>query len=153
MRREGGATSPRKYGFIWFMPALVSSNVGSPCGTSEELGTTRWPFERKKSRYCCRISLPRIGLVSPLVGPQVGSRRRGPHRRVHLGDGYPLLSSDAQAVVVFWRRAQPTVEGFYFDPDRPPRRLDRARPALRFVAAHPLHAHAKRAGLGQDDPG
>jgi hypothetical protein len=38
------------------MPALVKSSVGSSPGTSEELGTTRWPFRLKYSRNDARIS-------------------------------------------------------------------------------------------------
>jgi hypothetical protein len=38
------------------MPALVKSSVGSSPGTSDELGTTRWPFFLKKPRKDARIS-------------------------------------------------------------------------------------------------
>src|SRR5580700_11455481 len=40
------------------MPALVNSNVGSFCGTSEEEWTSRCPFSMKKSRNLRRISEP-----------------------------------------------------------------------------------------------
>src|SRR5262245_55343628 len=40
------------------MPALVKSSVGSPSGTSEELGRTRCPRSAKKRRNSSRISLP-----------------------------------------------------------------------------------------------
>src|SRR6266404_4884965 len=49
---------PRKTSLNWFMPALVKSRVGSPCGTSEELRTRRWPLPSKKRRKVSRISLP-----------------------------------------------------------------------------------------------
>src|SRR5579864_2138744 len=40
------------------MPALVNSNVGSFCGTSDEECTSRCPFSMKKSRNLRRISEP-----------------------------------------------------------------------------------------------
>jgi len=44
MRLEGGSASPMKYGLNGTMPALVKSSVGSPCGTSDALGTCRCRF-------------------------------------------------------------------------------------------------------------
>src|SRR5262245_15508078 len=38
------------------MPAFVKSKVGSPCGTSGELDTRRWPRSSKKRRNASRIS-------------------------------------------------------------------------------------------------
>src|SRR4029077_1707910 len=49
---------PRKTSLNWFMPALVKSKVGSPCGTSELLRTRRWPLDSKNRRNVSRISLP-----------------------------------------------------------------------------------------------
>ena len=43
MRLRGAAASPRKYGLNCTIPAVVSKSVGSPAGTSDELGTSRWP--------------------------------------------------------------------------------------------------------------
>src|ERR1700735_3421082 len=40
------------------MPALVKTSVGSLCGTSEELRTTRWPRSSKNLRNVLRNSLP-----------------------------------------------------------------------------------------------
>jgi antitoxin (DNA-binding transcriptional repressor) of toxin-antitoxin stability system len=40
------------------MPAFENSSVGSFAGTSEELGTRRWPRAQKKSRNFWRISFP-----------------------------------------------------------------------------------------------
>src|SRR4030042_2501927 len=40
------------------MPAVVSSSVGSPWGTSEELGITVCPFPSKKSRKAFLSSSP-----------------------------------------------------------------------------------------------
>ena len=40
----------------WFIPALVNSSVGSSAGTSDELGTMRWPFRSKYRGNCVRIS-------------------------------------------------------------------------------------------------
>ena len=41
----------------WFMPALVNIRVGSFLTTIGADGTTVWPFDAKKSRNFCRISL------------------------------------------------------------------------------------------------
>src|SRR5260221_7754019 len=51
-------SSPRKTSLNWFIPALVKSRVGSPCGTSEELRTRRWPLPSKKRTKVSCISLP-----------------------------------------------------------------------------------------------
>ncbi len=42
----------------WFIPALVKSRVGSLCGTSEELRTTRWPRSSKYFRNVWRTRSP-----------------------------------------------------------------------------------------------
>src|SRR5579885_3629800 len=57
-RTAGGTSRPRKNGIICCMPAVVSSTVGSLRGTSEELGTIKWPLLSKKLRNCSRISAP-----------------------------------------------------------------------------------------------
>ena len=43
-RREGGVASPMKKGLNCTIPALVNSRVGSPAGTSDELGMIRCPL-------------------------------------------------------------------------------------------------------------
>ena len=54
----GGASSPRKYGVICCMPAVVSNTVGSLIGTREEDGTSRWPFDSKNETNAARTSAP-----------------------------------------------------------------------------------------------
>ena len=56
---------PRKTSLNWFIPAFVKSSVGSSCGTSGELGTTRWPFRSKNFRKEARISFDVIRLIEP----------------------------------------------------------------------------------------
>ncbi len=55
-RVKSEASSPRKYGLNWTMPAVVSSRVGSS-GMREELSTTRCPRPAKNSRNRRLISL------------------------------------------------------------------------------------------------
>src|SRR5215475_6736652 len=55
------------------MPALVKSSVGSPAGTSDALGTTRWPRSEKKRRKVARISrLDGVTTFSQLLGVSGG---------------------------------------------------------------------------------
>src|SRR5215475_6673898 len=49
---------PRNTSLNWFIPALVKSNVGSPCGTSDELRKRLCPLPSKKRRNTSRISFP-----------------------------------------------------------------------------------------------
>ena len=61
--RDGGSSSPRKYGLNGCMPAVVSRTVGSyELGTSDAEGTRRWPFLSKNDRNRSRISAAFIGL-------------------------------------------------------------------------------------------
>src|SRR5687767_10845297 len=62
---------PRNTSLNWFMPAFVNNNDGSSCGTSDELGTTRWPFCSKYSKNDARISVQVIGGDHFTVGLQV----------------------------------------------------------------------------------
>src|SRR3954463_12413015 len=56
-RRDGGSSSPRKYGLSGCMPAVVSSTDGSyVAGTSELEGSRLWSRATKKSRKVRRIS-------------------------------------------------------------------------------------------------
>src|SRR5688572_13032837 len=55
-RVYGRFSRPRKTSLNWFIPALVKRRVGSSCGTSGELGTTRWPCRSKYCRKERRIS-------------------------------------------------------------------------------------------------
>src|SRR6266478_3296335 len=50
------ARCPRKIGTNWFMPAFVKSRLGES-GSRLDEGTMVCPFDLKKSRNDCRISL------------------------------------------------------------------------------------------------
>src|SRR5437667_1431798 len=51
-----GARWPRKMGTNWFMPAFVNSRLGES-GNKLAEGTMVWPFDPKKSKKDCRISV------------------------------------------------------------------------------------------------
>src|SRR3990170_4469325 len=57
-RRYGRRSRPRKASLNCTIPALVNNSVGSPAGTSDELGTTVCPRSRKNPRKvsvtCCQ---------------------------------------------------------------------------------------------------
>ena len=56
-RREGGSSSPLKYGLKGCIPAVVSRTLGSyEEGTSEAEGTRRCPRPSKNDRNRSRIS-------------------------------------------------------------------------------------------------
>ena len=56
-RRNGGLSSPRKYGRNWFIPALVNSGAVGWCGISPDEGTTAWPRSAKNVVNARRSSL------------------------------------------------------------------------------------------------
>ena len=61
-RRDGGSSSPRKYGLNGCIPAVVSSTDGSyEGGTSDADGTRRWSRSSKKRQERSRISAAFIG--------------------------------------------------------------------------------------------
>ena len=55
-RRQGGSSSPLNQGFMGVMPALISRMDLSFWGTSEKLGSRRWPFVSKNFRNISRSS-------------------------------------------------------------------------------------------------
>jgi hypothetical protein len=61
------------------MPAFVKSRVGSPCGTSDELGTLRWPLDSKNRKKISRISL--AARVMQTSGERVSAVRVAAARR------------------------------------------------------------------------
>src|SRR5206468_559750 len=63
---------PRNTSLNWFIPALVKSSVGSPCGTSDELRKRLCPLPSKKRRNISRISFPLKTLFSS--PPTAGAR-------------------------------------------------------------------------------
>src|SRR5947209_74142 len=76
-RDHGAFSCPRKYGLNWFIPAFVNRSVGSPCGTTDELGTNTCPWRwTKKSMYCWRICWDVITCSYP-PGTRRGGRRDG----------------------------------------------------------------------------
>src|SRR5207302_1980993 len=63
-----GARWPRKIGTNWFMPALVNSKLGES-GNKLEEGTIVCPFDLKKSKNDCRISVLVICYFIRLAAP------------------------------------------------------------------------------------
>jgi len=61
-RCQGALSLPRKMSLNWFMPALVNIRVGSFLTTIGADGTMAWPFDAKKSRNFCLVSLEVIFL-------------------------------------------------------------------------------------------
>src|SRR5688572_20936521 len=81
---------PRNTSLNWFMPALVNNSVGSSCGTSDELGTMRWPFRSKNLRNEARTS---FDVIRSIVRRGYGWTRR---RRVQLVVGAARLAGAQQ---------------------------------------------------------
>src|SRR5437667_11665115 len=64
-----GARWPRKIGTNWFMPAFVNSKLGES-GNKLEEGTIVCPFDLKKSKNDCRISVLVICYFIRLAAPR-----------------------------------------------------------------------------------
>lgn len=62
----GGVTSPVKYFFMGAIPELISSRLLSPWGTSEKLGSRRWPLLSKKDRYFSLKSFNDVHSISKI---------------------------------------------------------------------------------------
>src|SRR5713226_1839201 len=109
-------SSPRNTSLNWFIPAFVNSRVASPCGTSDELRTRRWPWPSapfllsKNCKNFSRISLPVIFICVPLPGTVFSVPFPGTSAPV-LRDSISRLSQTPQtpATKPEWHRLQPVL--------------------------------------------